>query len=655
MKKNINIALFGMFQTILFTWCVVGFAQSATVTGVVYENNQSKVSFKTPNGKITIYLPDDMAAGDVITGRVIDEPSGKNEKEQIKNLKSLLQYKLTTPDGMPIETMSMNNPVTKPFKVSTTNNLVIELRDKDNKTVDKTQVPTLPLIPVPTAANTSCTLAKKVIANTEPLVLLQSSPTVGAAPQVTLKPYYNVPVFGKTPTSYSLEVIAESPRKIIYALPKNISGMFNVCIQSSQNKSKKTDLINIVDINASIGKTNLLKGEKTQLTVRVTGLEGCPYRPVQLEISNNTTSVIQLQNGNQQLIPINTPLVVDLHQPFTTDQNVIGQIPGNFIINTTLHAPVSAYANPVQPYLAEIKTPDQFNLNMKALEQDINNYLTTNAAPYLQQVKEQLPKVTDIAELDKAKSQVSNMLNPLCSTGNQNAFLNNMNELNKFHPGLAAETKIPQAVHPLHDLAGEFDATTKILKIKNDSKESLLQYLGAKKSANGNYSFALSNGIKMVTYNNISIVIDPNQQDSACIDDGLTVPAKEEKKDEPVPPKDTIKTGGIDWADVTTRFTDSTGRKYRFYKNAECKILDNGFNIECKPQRIGAWDPVAKVYKDTATGKFERWEFQPHGGCLKGSGFCTEMMQIRSVQFLYDDKDCKRLIEVIKYEGFSCQ
>src|SRR5262245_40016515 len=62
-------------------------SQTASITGIVYENNYAKVPFKTAEGAISVFLPDDMAAGDHITGTVIVEPTGKNDKE--KNLNRL--------------------------------------------------------------------------------------------------------------------------------------------------------------------------------------------------------------------------------------------------------------------------------------------------------------------------------------------------------------------------------------------------------------------------------------------------------------------------------------------------------------------------------------------------------------------------------------
>ena len=50
------------------------------------------MTFDTPEGKIKIYLPDDMAAGDTISGTVIAEPSGTDAEERRKNTDELNGY-----------------------------------------------------------------------------------------------------------------------------------------------------------------------------------------------------------------------------------------------------------------------------------------------------------------------------------------------------------------------------------------------------------------------------------------------------------------------------------------------------------------------------------------------------------------------------------
>src|SRR5690349_12143277 len=55
----------------------------ATLSGVVVTD------FRTPQGLVRVYLPDDLAAGDTISGTVYTEPSGGTEEEKRANAKLL--------------------------------------------------------------------------------------------------------------------------------------------------------------------------------------------------------------------------------------------------------------------------------------------------------------------------------------------------------------------------------------------------------------------------------------------------------------------------------------------------------------------------------------------------------------------------------------
>src|SRR5580765_9046320 len=49
-------------------------------------------TFTTPQGVIKVNLPNDMAAGDTVSGSIYAEPTGKNETERRQNLEELNRY-----------------------------------------------------------------------------------------------------------------------------------------------------------------------------------------------------------------------------------------------------------------------------------------------------------------------------------------------------------------------------------------------------------------------------------------------------------------------------------------------------------------------------------------------------------------------------------
>src|SRR5882724_4803775 len=59
--------------------------QVASQSPAPAQGGVNTTTLKTPRGRVRIDLPNDMAAGDTISGTVIAEPAGKDEKEKQKN------------------------------------------------------------------------------------------------------------------------------------------------------------------------------------------------------------------------------------------------------------------------------------------------------------------------------------------------------------------------------------------------------------------------------------------------------------------------------------------------------------------------------------------------------------------------------------------
>src|SRR3954468_10377469 len=80
----------GLLLVIVLLLCNTVFGQIArSVSGMVVSE------FKTSSGDITVILPDDIRAGDVITGTVTALPDGKNEKDKKKNMEKLQELAIT--------------------------------------------------------------------------------------------------------------------------------------------------------------------------------------------------------------------------------------------------------------------------------------------------------------------------------------------------------------------------------------------------------------------------------------------------------------------------------------------------------------------------------------------------------------------------------
>lgn len=649
--KNISILKIIMIVSVIITLTVnTTPAQTSSVTGTVYENDQVKTTFKTPEGTIKVYLPDDMRPGDEVTGMVVAQPNGKDEKEKTKNLNKLLKYGLILPGGLALtafetgQSGQLATAVPK-FTVPQDDRISINLNSPGKKPYSSVELPTIPDYIENISSTPTYVLAKKVITDTEPLVLLQESNS-GETPSILLSRYHTPTYSGETEEWYILNPSVCSPRKVIYNLPEKLSGMYNVNVRLQEGAVKRIDLVNIVDIQATIGKGSLMKGESTQLDVQVFGLEGCPYFPVELEISNLSPSVVRLAQGNQQLFPVDrsdNPAGFITGEPFCSTQDVIGLTPGTFTLNTTLHIPPAAYANTVYPYIEATSAPQDFNATIDGLKEDITNFSrkdVTNPGVinYLEKIKDKLPSVESPDDLPRAKSETINLLNTLAGITGGAAFFSSLTTLNKMHPDIAKKVDAPQFVHPLHNYAGEFYSETKLLILNPDCQQELLDYLKAAKLSNGKYTIILSDGTNPVAYTDVELKSATLEKDESKF-----VTRDNRNNDEPQL-EEPLKEG--------TKFTDREGRKYIMYKNAQCKVLCPADVIECFAEYDFVKNEKTGKEEKQYTGKYLKISNTECKKCYAGTEICIEMWMIWRTWEYYDDIKCTRLIKIETLQDF---
>jgi hypothetical protein len=116
----------------------------------------------------------------------------------------------------------------------------------------------------------------------------------------------------------NLSLIAESPRKAVFSPPTDIVGTTEIRLQEGNTQTKGQ--FRNIGITLSAPKTNLLKGEKTTLTVQVSGLEGIT-NPVPLTLSSH--GVITMDGGNYQPLNIQ-PSQVTAGGLYSTTRGITG-------------------------------------------------------------------------------------------------------------------------------------------------------------------------------------------------------------------------------------------------------------------------------------------------------------------------------------------
>ena len=263
------------------------------------------VTFSTLQGTVTVNLPDDLAAGDSISGTVLTDPKGKDSTEQAANNSQLNGYVVEL-DQQPATPESGKGKWLIP--AATVGAIPVILKDRTGREVGRAQVP---VKPKPSAAPASS----------------YQTPAIGQAG----KP---IEVTGQFDGDFStssiriggneVRVLAESPRKVIAQTDANMTG-------PSQLEVTKSNFVTrceyrSVGVALSAPKTNLLKGEQTVMTVTVTGVGGLKDA-LPLQIANKTPWVVRVDQGDMQTFRIE-PKNVGAAGTFITTRRLTGVQPG---------------------------------------------------------------------------------------------------------------------------------------------------------------------------------------------------------------------------------------------------------------------------------------------------------------------------------------
>lgn len=322
--------------------------QPTSITG----NGLHTVTFDTPSARVTVKLPDEIRTGDTISGTLVQEPKGATEDERAKNkaaVKSrvvrLLLTRARKPDEPPRGTGQESKPVvvTVPLSggdtptVQTTsekgNVSQIEFKavapaSDDNKSSEAelgSAVIPLDADPAPESARTADPTPTPKFSipplgqTGRPVVV--TGPFDGKGSNTDAKAAARPKPFIKTSTRQTdidLLVIAESPRKAVLEFPEDFTGRTRITITDWRTQTSSP--FRNVDVRMRAVKTSLVKGEKTTLTVEVSGLEGITM-PVPLTLRN--TGVVTMSGGPYQQLSIQ-PSEISRDGRYTTTREITG-------------------------------------------------------------------------------------------------------------------------------------------------------------------------------------------------------------------------------------------------------------------------------------------------------------------------------------------
>lgn len=304
-------------------WCVLlflaGFATASAqqVEGVEDQGFQT-VTFDLPKGQKTIYLPANIHSGDKISGVVVSEPAGRNDRQRQRNSSVLNGYVVEVEDGENEPGPGFLKTVIPAVTSGTLVNIL--LRDRNGRVVDRVAIPVeppgpqLPMERIPEFGDIDI-----------PDIMQAGQPTLITGPFDG--------DFATTDLTFNDQpgtILCESPDGLIIQAPDDLSGPVNVDLVE-QDVPFTAEIYN-VDVNLTASNLRLRPGQQTSLTMALDGLppEGLP---VEVELINLTPGVADLSGGNTQTITINP---ADLPGTYTQDFIVSGLQAGGFSIQATI-------------------------------------------------------------------------------------------------------------------------------------------------------------------------------------------------------------------------------------------------------------------------------------------------------------------------------
>ncbi|MBK7377011.1 MAG: hypothetical protein IPJ02_16125 [Chitinophagaceae bacterium] len=275
-------------------------------------------SFNLPEGTITVYLPDDIRAGDLVSGTVLAVAGGKNARQTRKNLSALKKYSIEF-DGQKLPVAEANGRVqyrandNKPLQrfLSVINGEGVNAGEVGIKIPAAEAKPPAAACRIPTHALTAA-----------PLRI--TGPFDGNSSNTTCT------FSGKEAT-----VLAESPRQCIIRFPETAGG--KQTMQVTENDQQKcTGTVSGVDLHVTTGKLSLRRGERTFIKVEISGLQNLPAA-AKLTLTNLSADVVVLQPSDH-FIEMLYPDSVNTGR-YENNFDVQSMKPGSFMVNVELDLP----------------------------------------------------------------------------------------------------------------------------------------------------------------------------------------------------------------------------------------------------------------------------------------------------------------------------
>jgi hypothetical protein len=288
---------------------------SISVTGQAVETAGGLhiATFDTLQGTVVVNLPDDMAAGDTISGTVIASGSGSTPEEKQRNQDSL--------SGTVVEIEEQKTSPSDPGGHGKWNlpagalvSIPLILRDPRGRIIGKLSIP----------------VAKTP---TKPDDGYQLPSTTQTGKAVEVKGSFDGD-FSTTDASAGgkpIEMLAESPRKMVARAPQGFVG--NLVIDLTEGRGVMRCQTRNLEVKLFAPKLNLKSGEPTTMTLTVNGSSGMEQN-LTLLLINESPTVVRVERGDRQTIDVDRRnLTAD---SFIITRGLTGVRPGVFNIQASI-------------------------------------------------------------------------------------------------------------------------------------------------------------------------------------------------------------------------------------------------------------------------------------------------------------------------------
>jgi hypothetical protein len=274
------------------------------------------VRFHTSAGEVTVYLPDDIAAGDTLSGTVSFSPAGKTDAERETNL-GTLRGDVVEVAGQPVPEGSgwwAKIP-------EAAGPLVVRLRGAGESRLGEVPIPVAPSPPEPPAGFGIPSYGQAGRSLPIPGPFGETGGGTGA----------HVEIGGR-----EAPVLAQSPRQTIVLVPNDLAGPVHLRVE--QGSTAAEGEVRILAVQLTADRVHLQRGERTTLHVEVRGLEGLS-EPIPLHLTNESPQVVRLDRGDTQTVTIR-PADVPPSGVLRLDRAIQSRRTGDFSITTALARPL---------------------------------------------------------------------------------------------------------------------------------------------------------------------------------------------------------------------------------------------------------------------------------------------------------------------------